>query len=161
MQRMNVWDEAEILPMAIRLRKSGKCQEEIDNLYGQVIVEIVLMATRMLPEKDRRYRMHSRKFMEEDVQGLMVFNALNAAEKFVDSRKNPRSIVNYLVKTVQNRLRNLVRDTENREQKMDIVTECELQFDMMSTVKQACDIEGRKFWEFNSCASKKAAKEIK
>lgn len=147
MSRLNVWDEAGILPMAIRLRKAGKCPQQVDNLFGQIIVEIVLMATRLLPDEDPRYGRHVQGMMAPDVQSLMVFNALRAAEKFVDDRKNPRTIVNYIVKSVQNRLRNWVRDTETRKRKMDIVTESETKYDMHEYSLKESNILGEQVWK--------------
>lgn len=127
---LNAWDEAGILPMAIRLRKAGKCPMDIDNLYGQIITQVVRMASILLPTEDPRYECHRKEFMAEDVQSVMLLQALTAAEKYIDTRKEPRCIINYLVKTVQNRLRNYVRDTENRKSKLDMVAECDLDFDI-------------------------------
>lgn len=122
----NVWDEAGILPMAIRLRKAGNIPAEIDNLYGEIMVEITRMGSLLLLRDDPRYECHRREFMSEDVQSTILMQVLVAAEKYVDTAAQPKRIVNYLTKTVQNRLRNYVRDTENRRAKVDIVSESEL-----------------------------------
>ena len=124
----NVWDEAGILPMAIRLRKSGKCPADIDNLYGEIMGGIVRMAAALLPSEDPRYECWRSDFMCEDVQAEMLCKVLVVAEKYVDTDRKPRDIVNYLVKAVQNRLRNYVRDTENRRSKVPVMTESELGF---------------------------------
>ena len=112
---VNVYDDAGILPMAIRMRRLRKCPAEIDNLYGEIIKGIVKMATLLLPKEDPRYTMHLQEFMSEDVQSLMIFNAIRSADTLVDTNSSSRNIVNYLTKTVQNRLRNYVRDTEKRK----------------------------------------------
>lgn len=141
---LNVWDEAGILPMAIRLRKKGQCPREIDNLYGEIVVEIVLMATRLMPkEYGKGLAKYMPALLSEDVQGQMVFNALRAAEKFVDTRRNTSSIVNYLVKAVQRRLLNWVRDTNGRESKAKFVTETALAFDIAEYGETTSDLEGR------------------
>jgi len=138
----NVWDESGILPMAIRLRKSGRCPGDIDNLYGEIMVGIVHMASVMLPKDDPRYECHRRDFLSEDVQSAMLVHALTAAEKYVDTEANPRRIVNYLVKAVQNRLRNWVRDSERRENRIDMVMECDLPYDIGERGMTVCNLDG-------------------
>ena len=115
---VNVYDDAGILPMAIRMRRQRICPAEIDNLYGEIIKGIVKMATLLLPKEDPRYTMHLQDFMSEDVQSLMVVNAIRSADTLVDTNSSSRNIVNYLTKAVQNRLRNYVRDTEKKKNLM-------------------------------------------
>ena len=141
----NVWEEAEILPMAIRLRKCGKCPPSIDAIYGEIIIGIVTMATKLMPEEDPIYARYLEQFLDEEVQAQMVLNALNAAEKYVDDRKKPRNIVNYLVKAVQNRLRNWVRDTTNRRVKAEMV-----QIDDVEYCEKECDLVGAIRWKQKS-----------
>ena len=101
---MNVYDDAGVLPMAIRMRRQRICPAEIDNIYGEIIKGIVKMATLLLPKEDPRYTMHLEEFMSEDVQSLMIVNAIRSADTLVDTKSSPRNIVNYLTKAVQNRL---------------------------------------------------------
>lgn len=115
---VNVYDDAGILPMAIRMRRQRKCPAEIDNLYGEIIKGIVKMATLLLPKEDPRYTMHLQEFMTEDVQSLMIVNTIRSADTLVDTNSSSRNIVNYLTKAVQNRLRNYVRDTEKKKNLM-------------------------------------------
>lgn len=115
---VNVYDDAGILPMAIRMRRQRICPAEIDNLYGEIIKGIVKMATLLLPKEDPRYTMHLQEFMSEDVQSHMIFNAIRSADTLVDTNSSSRNIVNYLTKAVQNRLRNYVRDTEKKKNLM-------------------------------------------
>lgn len=143
--KKNVWEEAEILPMAIRLRKCGKCPPEIDSIYGKIIIGVVEMATKTLPDEDPKYKPRLPEFLDEEVQAQMVFNALRAAEKFVDARKDPRMIVNYLVKAVQNRLRNWVRDTTNRCVKAEMV-----QIGNGECCAKECDLLGAIQWKQKS-----------
>lgn len=124
---LNVYEDYEgVLPMAIRLRKAGKCPGDIDNVYGQVMREIVRMAAILLPKEDPRYLPHAKDFLSDDVQSIMLCQCLVAAERNVDTEQGHKKVVNYLVKTVQNRLRNWVRDTENRKGKLTILSESEL-----------------------------------
>jgi len=124
---LNVYEDFDgVLPMAIRLRKAGKCPADIDNVYGQIMQEIVKLASILLPKEDPRYAVHAAEFLSEDVQAAMLCQCLVAAEQYVDTTQGQKRIVNYLVKCVQNRLRNYVRDTEKRKEKVAIVTECEL-----------------------------------
>lgn len=124
---LNVYEDYEgVLPMAIRLRKAGKCPGDIDNVYGQIMQEIVRMAAILLPKEDPRYMVHAKDFLTDEVQSAMLCQCLVAAERNVDTRQGQRKVVNYLVKTVQNRLRNWVRDTEKRKGKVAILTENEL-----------------------------------
>ena len=120
---INVYEDfAGVLPMAIRLRKAHRCPADIDNIYGQIMQEIVRMAAILLPKEDPRYMVHAQDFLTEDVQQNMLCQCLYAAEKYVDTENGHKRVVNYLVKTVQNRLRNWVRDTEKRKEKANIVT---------------------------------------
>lgn len=146
MRVKNVWEYAEILPMAIRLRKCGKCPPDIDAIYGEIIIQVVSMATKLMDE-DPKYSARLPELLAEDVQAQMVLNALNAAEKFVDARKDPRKIVNYLVKAVQNRLRNWVRDTTNRRVKAEMVEERTLPMDMGEYALQERNLEGALIWK--------------
>jgi hypothetical protein len=115
---VNVYDDAGILPMAIRMRRQRICPAEIDNMYGEIIKGIVKMATLLLPKEDPRYTMHLQEFMSEDVQSLMIVNTIRSADTLVDTNSSSRNIVNYLTKAVQNRLRNYVRDTEKKKNLM-------------------------------------------
>lgn len=139
----NVWEGAEILPMAIRLRKARRCPAEVDNLYGEIMRGIVKMASVLLPKEDPRYMCHRDEFLTEDVQSAMTLQVLGVAERLVDCNATPRSIVNYLVKTVQNRLRNYVRDTTKRRERMDIRTESSMEITEASFL-EAVTIDGRR-----------------
>lgn len=140
---MNVYEDSDVLPMAIRLRKTNRCPVDIDNIYGEIMVGIVHMASVLLPQEDPRYEVHRKEFLSDDVQSRMLCQALVAAEKYVDTTENPRRIVNYLVKTVQNRLRNYVRDTENRNAKLCMVSESELGYDVLEKSGMVMSLDGR------------------
>lgn len=141
---LNVYEDYEgVLPMAIRLRKAGKCPGDIDNVYGQIMREIVRMAAILLPKEDPRYLPHAKDFLSDDVQGIMLCQCLVAAERNVDTEQGHRKVVNYLVKTVQNRLRNWVRDTENRKGKLTILSESELDVPISGISDTVMTFDGR------------------
>lgn len=139
---MNVWDEANILPAAIRLRRANRCPGDIDDLYGEIMRNIVYMASVLLPKEDPRYECHREEFVSEDVQSAMLLQALSAAEKYIDTRKSGSAIVNYITKAVQNRLRNYVRDSEKRANKVDMVLESELGYDIGERGLTVCNLDG-------------------
>jgi hypothetical protein len=120
---LDVWEEAGILPMAIRLRRSGRCPSDIDDLYGTIMDGIVWMAAGTLVKDDPRYMMHKQEFMSPDCHSSMLLQVLSVADRLVDTDQAPRNVVNYLVKTVQNRLRNWVRDRERRRARLNIESE--------------------------------------
>lgn len=134
----NVWEAAEILPMAIRLRRQEKCPPDVDAMYGEIITSIVLMATKLLIKKEKKYARYADDFLDADVQMKMVLACLSAAERLVDTSSDNRSIVNYLIKTVQSRLRNHVRDTENRKRRIEIVSETDLGGASLESVASVC-----------------------
>ena len=142
---LDVWEEAGVLPMAIRLRRSGRCPSDIDNLYGQIMDGIVYMATGTFVKKYPVYIMHFNEFMSEDCHSSMLLQVLSVAERLVDTDQSPRNVVNYLVKTVQNRLRNWVRDRERRKALLDIESESVL--DGASRLVAVCSrIDGQRIY---------------
>lgn len=129
--------------MAIRMRRAGDIPRDIDDCYGEIMVGIVRMASIMLPKEDPRYECHKTEFLTPDVQMTMLCQALKAADQYVDTKAKPRSIVNYLVRTVQNRLRNYVRDTESRKKRVTIVTESELSSNPLEYSESVMSLDGR------------------
>lgn len=148
---INVWDEAGILPMAIRMRRNGSIPRDIDDVYGQIMSGIVRMASVLLPSEDPRYECHKAEFLTPDVQMAMLCQALKAAEQYVDTKATSRSIVNYLVKTVQNRLRNYVRDTEKRRKLMTIVVESDMPNSTLEYADSVMSLDGRVVPKEPSC----------
>lgn len=120
---LDVWEEAGVLPMVIRLRRSGKCPGDINDLYGIIMDGIVWMATGKLVKDDPRYMVHRQEFMSWDCHSDMLLKVLSVADRLVDTEQAPRKVVNYLVKTVQSRLRNWVRDRERKKARVDIENE--------------------------------------
>lgn len=144
MERINCWDNADALAMAIRLRQSGKCPPDIDNLYGEIVESIVHMSTALLIQCPK-YKQYSIELMSDDVQSTMLLHALTALERDVDTT-NPKQVCNYVVKTVQNRLRNYVRDTTKRKVKADIVTETSMGISFDEVGVMSCNLEGERVY---------------
>lgn len=140
MGRINCWDNADALAMAVRLRQTGKCPGDIDNLYGEIVGSIVHMATALLTQCPK-YKPHQLELMSPDVQSTMMLHALTALEKDVDTEQ-PRRLCNYVVKVVQNRLRNHVRDTSMRKKRANFVSENELGISFDEVGIAACDLIG-------------------
>lgn len=141
---INCWDNADALAMAVRLRKSNNCPADIDNLYGEIVKSMVNMATLLLI-RCPKYSSHAAEFLSEDVQSTMLLHALTALERDVDT-KSPRKLVNYTVKVVQNRLRNHLRDTANRSNKVEMLTESQLGCDIFDVGPIASNIMGDRIY---------------
>jgi len=128
-ENLNVWEFGDCLGLAARLRKRNQCPPDIDALYGAIMEGVVRMATAIFV-RDDRYRHYAEEFMGHDIQVEMLYHALVAMEDSADTMRTPRQIVNYLVKTVQNRLRNIIRDRGRLKRSATVVTESELGFDI-------------------------------
>lgn len=140
--KVNCWEHADALAMAVRMRKAGNCPREIDDLYGEIVVSMVNMATLLLVREESRYRPWAPELLACEVQSQMLLHALAALDRDIDTA-SPRRLVNYTVKTVQNRLRNYVRDTSRRAAKAEILTESELGLDIYEAGPRACSLDGR------------------
>ena len=156
---INVYEDYEgVLAMAIRLRKADRCPRDIDDVYGNIMSSIVRMAAILLPNEDPRYEIHRKDFLSEEVQSIMLCQCLVAAERYVDTSSSHKQIVNYLVKTVQNRLRNWVRDTEKRKSKVTIIPECDLDCPVDSLGERVMTLDGRV--DYRECTGKVCTREI-
>lgn len=109
----NVYEHADVLAMAVRLRRKRKCPEQVDNAFGEVVVSIVNLAT-TLHVKNPKY-MHLSKFLfTAEVQSLMTLHALNVLDKPDTDTSDPKKLLNLVVKSVQRRLINYTRDEGKR-----------------------------------------------
>lgn len=138
----NVWDNADVLAMAIRLRKEDKCPRDVDDLFGSIVIGIVKMATLLMFSEGSVPACRREELLSEDVQGKLMLATLMACDKYVDTEVKSRRIVNYLVKTVQNRIRNHMRDTGKREERLTMLSESELGFDIQSAGNVARGLDG-------------------
>lgn len=109
----NVYDYADFLAMAVRLRRKKKCQEPVDNAFGEVVVSIVNLATALLV-KNQKYAKYREYLFSAETQSLMTLYALSVLEKPDTDTSNSRKLLNLVVKAVQRRLLNYIRDEGKR-----------------------------------------------
>ena len=139
----NVWENADALAMAVRLHVARKAPEEIENLLGLAVMDIVRMATKILLKTKPNYMVFADTMFSHDVQSELVFLVFRAIENGKVATGKPRAMLNLFVKISQNRLRNLFRNRVTRLRKANIVCESELSNDGMSVVRdRTCDIFG-------------------
>lgn len=149
MQRLNCWEHADALTMAVRLRRAGTCPRDVDNLFGELVESLVHMATALLVTGSK-YRTRIDELMSFDVQQTMFVHCLAALDRDCLETADPKKVVNYLVKTVQNRLRNYVRDTSNRDSKLTVVSESVLGCDMAEAGPVSANLDGEKIYRTNN-----------
>lgn len=104
----NSWDNAELLAMAVRLRRLRKCPQDVEDEFSYTVMSVVRMASILLARKEK-YRTRKEFFLDADRQAELSLLVLEKLDTGADTNDPPR-LINYLVKTVQNRLRNMVRD---------------------------------------------------
>ena len=126
----NVWQDGDAFLMALRLRKKGIMLPDVEEVFGQIVVSIVLMATLLLL-KEKGFKQCRELFLDPDTQGRMTLFALEKLAT-ADLRKKPRTVINYVVKRVQSRLKNVERDTDRRKRKGEQVSESILGVDLDS-----------------------------
>lgn len=141
--KRNPWDDCEAFVMAIRLRNKGICLPEVEQVFAEIVTAIVRMSALKLL-KDPKYVGRRRLFLDPDTLSDMTLVALVALSRPIDVSR-PRAVVNFIVKTVQNRLRNLVRDNSRHEARCTIQSENDLGAAIPELVGlRACsDIYGR------------------
>lgn len=149
-KELNVWEFGDCLAMAARLRKRNRCPADIDDLYGVIMQGVVKMATALFV-KDDRYRRYADEFLSHDIQVEMLCHAFVAMEDSADTDRTPRQIVNYLVKAVQNRLRNIIRDRGRLKRNAVVIPECELNFDIGECGNVVRGYDGSLVRNYRSC----------
>lgn len=124
--KIDIWENADALAMAVRLHVARRASAEIEDLLGLAVIDIVDLATRLLLKSAPNYLPFRATMFSKDTQGelvMLVFRAIASGK--VETAK-PKAMVNYFIKVAQNRLRNLRRNGEVRRLKADIRTETEL-----------------------------------
>lgn len=126
------WIDMEAFLMALRLRRKGILYPDIEDLFGQILVAMVETATKILL-KEPEYRCRHRLFMSPDTQSFMLLQLLQELDK-VNTSMQSKQVLNFILKTVQSRLRNLVRDLsrQKRNAKVFIESEMECAIDQLS-----------------------------
>ena len=124
----NVWDNADCVAMAVRLRYAGKCPQQVDDMLGMVVRDIVKMAVKLYPrERIIRNKRPMNTWevsiaFSEDTEMELVYYVMRSIYKGKAKTKNPRSLINFFVKTAQNRLDNIIRNASNRERLTHVVS---------------------------------------
>lgn len=120
---MNVWDHADCVAMAIRLRYAGKCPREVDDMLGNVLLAIVKMAVRLYPnerilrKKKPMNSWESEIAFGDDTKMELLYYVMRTIHQRKAKTKDPRALINFFIKTAQNRLDNIIRNESNRERK--------------------------------------------
>ena len=110
----NAFDHADVFCVALRLRRIGKCPPDVERVFCDVLSSIVQMATALLL-KTRKYCRYSRGWFQADVQSMMLLYALQALHSQHLDTADPKRVINYLISTTKNRLRNLAAYAERRK----------------------------------------------
>lgn len=143
----NVWENAECVAMAVRLRYAGKCPQQVDDMLGMVVRDIVKMAVKLYPRervirnKSPMSRWQSDIAFSEDTEMELVYYVMRSIFNGKAKTSDPRAMINFFVKTAQNRLDNIIRNVSNRERIAQMVNECDNDGFTFSTLKT--DIIGR------------------
>lgn len=124
--KLDIWDNADALAMAVRLHVARRASAEIENMLGLAVIDIVDLATRLLLKSKPNYIPFRTTMFSKDTQGELVMLVFRAIASGRVETSNPRAMVNFFIKVAQNRLRNLRRNGEVRRLKADIRTESEL-----------------------------------
>lgn len=125
--------------MAVRLRRKGVLLPDLERVFGEILVQIIKMASFLLL-RNPKFCTYRSLFLDAEVQTNLlvpVLEALNGA----DLRRKPESVVGLLVRTTENRLKNLARD-HTRAVKRGI-TICESDFERgFASVPRCRDVNG-------------------
>lgn len=124
--KLDIWDNADALAMAVRLHVARRASAEIEDMLGLAVIDIVDLATRLLLKSKPNYIPFRSTMFSKDTQGELVMLVFRAIASGHVATSNPRAMVNFFIKVAQNRLRNLRRNGEVRRLKADIRTESEL-----------------------------------
>lgn len=109
-ENANVYEYAEEFVMALRLRRSGVYLPDVESLFSEILYGLVRLGTRLLYRECPEYSQHKAFLISPDVQSTVMLAVLEGLEKKELSTKKSRSLLNYVIKTTQNRLKNAVRD---------------------------------------------------
>ena len=104
------WIDMDAFLMALRLRRKGILYPDIEYVFGEILVAMVQTATRLLMKEEPEYAKHRKMFMEPDTQSFMLLLLLQKLD-LVDASMDSPQVLNFIMKTVKSRLKNLVRDT--------------------------------------------------
>jgi hypothetical protein len=130
--------DPELFCIAARLHRKRNLPPELADVFGEVLQQVTRMSTFLLMKKNPQYLTFRALFLDPETQSGMLVHALSALCG-ADLRRKPESVVGLVVTSVQNRLRNLARDTCRRQKHGTTILASEGGFDAHSRV---CDLGG-------------------
>lgn len=104
----NPYDSAERLAMFERLRRSGDLDREMDDEMGRLLLDLTTFAIGMYR---KRYKLYNEP---DELYEDCVCCAVESIRK--SDPEDPVSVVRYVMASVQNKVRCVMRDKLNREQ---------------------------------------------
>lgn len=136
-KNIDVWDDTNMdaFCVALRLRRIHKCPPDIERLFCDILRRIIWMGTVLLSRK-KKYRRYRVVFYSEDVQSGLTLHILEGLQKTRVDTKIPRRVVNLIIRSTQNHLRNLALHMDRFS---DVVLITDYRFDDAGTVR-------RSFW---------------
>ena len=77
--KIDIWDNADALAMAVRLHVARRASAEIEEMLGLAVIDIVDLATRLLLKSNPNYIPFRAVMFSKDTQGelvMLVFRAI-------------------------------------------------------------------------------------
>lgn len=100
----------EAFMLALRLRRKGIVYQDVEAVFGQIIIALVKTSTHMLLNSEPGMRIHQEFLLSADSQQQLVLLLLEKLG-MIDTTKKGHIVFTYLCRIVQTRARNLVRDS--------------------------------------------------
>ena len=125
--------DCELFVIAVRLHRKRNLPPELADVFGEILIQIIRMSTFLLL-RNPKFCNYRSLFLDTETQTNLlvpVLEALNCA----DLRRKPESVVGLLVRTTQNRLKNLARDHTRAIKRGVTVTASDGGFDSNSRVR--------------------------
>lgn len=125
--------DCELFVIAVRLHRKRNLPPELADVFGEILIQIIRMSSFLLL-RNPKFCTYRSLFLDTETQTNLlvpVLEALNGA----DLRRKPESVVGLLVRTTQNRLKNLARDHTRALKRGVTVTASDGGFDSNSRVR--------------------------
>lgn len=138
--------DCDLFVIAVRLHRKRNLPPELEDVFGQILIQIIRMSSFLLL-RNPKFCTYRALFLDTETQTNLlvpVLEALNGA----DLRRKPESVVGLLVRTTQNRLKNLARDHTRAIKRGVTVTASDGGFDSNSRVR---DLYGVVRTNYKSC----------
>lgn len=102
----NPYENAESLCVALTLWKAGVLPTSLEKLFYDVLRSICYMGTALLV-REVKFRKRTQEWYQPDIQSLLLTHLLVKIKSADLELDKPKAVVNYLLRSVQNRLRDL------------------------------------------------------